>query len=410
MTLQSIDSIRERFPILKKSIYGNNLIYLDNASTTQKPREVVEAMVDYYYNYNSNVHRSVNLLATEATNKIEEARIETQYLINAQHKEEIIFTSNTTESINLIANTYAQLKLKEGDNIIITEYEHHSNIIPWQIISNKNKVELRYVSTSKNGTVAIDEIEKIIDDKTKIISISHVSNVLGTINDIKSVISIAHKKNAIVIIDAAQSISHMPIDVQSLDCEFLVFSSHKMYGPTGIGILYGKKNILDTMPPYKTGGSMVKEVNKEQTTYQDTPYKFEAGTPNIAGIIGHLAAIKFIKSIGIEYIHDHINNIANYAYSKLKEINNLEIITPNNLNNNTIISFNVKNYNPIDIAILLDAHGIIVRSGNHCAQPLMNKLNTKEGTVRASFAIYNKKSEIDYLANTLSRIIDKGCK
>jgi cysteine desulfurase/selenocysteine lyase len=404
----SIEKIRDQFPILKQKVYDKPLVYLDNAATTQKPMQVVEAIANYYYTYNSNINRSINMLATRSTNEVEQSRRATQQLINAKLPQEIIFTANATESINLIASTYGQQNINQGDNIVLSEAEHHSNIVPWQTLAKNKKATLHYIPVLQNGDLNTSTLQQIINHKTKIISISHVSNAIGNLNPIKEIIHTAHTHNAIAIIDAAQSIAYTPIDVQELDCDFLVFSSHKMYGPTGVGLLYGKKLLLDQMPPYKTGGSMVKQVTKQTTTYQDPPYKFEAGTPNIAGIIGHNEAINFIQNIGVNNIYHHITEIREHAHATLSTINKLNILNPLNTKS-SIISFNIHQANPMDISLLLDANGIAVRAGTHCAQPLMNALHHEHGTIRASFAIYNQKSEIDYLAHTLKEIISKQC-
>jgi cysteine desulfurase/selenocysteine lyase len=404
--MYSIEKIREKFPILKQKVYDKQLVYLDNAATTQKPAQVVESIMNYYYTYNSNINRSINMLATHSTNEVERSRAATQEFINAKFSEEIIFTSNSTESINLIANTYGLQNIYPGDNIVISEAEHHSNLVPWQTLARKQKANLKYIPVLENGDLNISELDKIIDHKTKIVTISHVSNAIGNLNPIEKIIKIAQKYNAKTIIDAAQSIAYIPIDVQALNCDFLIFSSHKMYGPTGVGLLYGKKDLLEQMPPYKTGGSMVKSVTKDESTYQNPPYKFEAGTPNIAGIIAHRQAINFIKEIQLNNIYQHTTQLREYAYNTISKINKVKVINPSS-KKTSIISFNVEDANPLDISLLLDANGIAVRAGTHCAQPLMKALNISEGTVRASFAIYNQKSEIDHLANTLKEIISK---
>jgi len=398
-----ISKIRNEFPILKKKINGYPLIYFDNASSNKKPKSVINSIKKYYENFNSNVHRSIHTLSEISTNALELTRKSTQKLINANEPEEIIFTKNTTEGINLIASTYGREYVNNGDEIIISYMEHHSNIVPWQILCKEKKAILKIIPIDKNGDIDIKYFNKILTKKTKIVSIMHASNTIGSINPIEEIISKSHKKNAIVVIDGAQSVSHLKIDVKKNNCDFFVFSANKVYGPTGVGVLYGKREILEKMPPYQFGGEMIKKVEILKSTYNEIPYKFESGTPNIANIIAFKESINFIKKIGINNIFNYENKLLEYVTEKLKSIEKIKIIgSPNK--KVSLVSFIVKNMHNLDVSILLDAKGIAIRNGHHCTQPLMNKLKI-EGTIRVSLSIYNTKEEIDYFIENLKKIV-----
>lgn len=403
LSYKKIQKIRYLFPILKKKIYKNKLIYLDNAATTHKPVKVINSIVKFYKNYNSNIHRSNHYISIKATEEVEKTRIKIKNFINAKSEKEIIFTKNSTDSINIISNII-KYKLKKNDEIIISELEHHSNIIPWQLICKQIGCIIKILPINKFGDLEYNKIKKLITKKTKIISICHISNVIGTIINVKYLIKIANKKKIITILDGAQSSGHIKIDVQSLNVDFYVFSGHKMFGPTGIGVLYGKYNILNEAPPYQGGGQMVKSVNFYDSSYQDPPIKFESGTPNIAGIIGLKAAISFINDIQIKEINKYENYIKKYAIDKLSNIENIIIYGHNKNNYSSIISFNIKNISPLDISSILDKKGIAVRSGYHCAQPLMKTLKLSQGTVRISLSIYNTIEEINKLCYCINKI------
>ncbi len=398
-----VESIRRDFPILESKIKGNPLIYLDNAATTQKPKVVIERMNEYYFAQNSNVHRGVHTLSEIATNAYEDAREKIKTLINAADSKEIIFTRGTTESINLVANSYGRMVVKEGDEIIISIMEHHSNIVPWQILAEEKKAKLRIIPINDNGELLIDEFEKLLNEKTKFVSVVHISNSLGTINPIKKIIDISHNHGVPILIDGAQGIMHTAVDVQELDCDFYVFSGHKLYGPTGIGVLYGKSNLLNTMPPYQGGGDMIRSVTFEKTTYNDIPNKFEAGTPNIAGAVGLGTAIGYILKIGINNIAEYENELLKYATDVLSSIKELKIIGTAK-EKASIISFVLENIHPHDIGTVLDYEGIAIRTGHHCTQPLMHRFNVP-ATARASLAFYNTKSEIDAISEGIKKVI-----
>lgn len=398
----NVEKIREDFPILKKIVHGKPLCYLDNAATTQKPKDVLESLNNYYLNINSNVHRGVHFLSGEATNAYEASRTKIKNFLNAKSEKEIIFTRGTTEAINLISNSFGKNYIKENDEIIISEMEHHSNIVPWQLIAQEKKAGLKIIPISDDGELILDEFEKLITEKTKIISVVYVSNSLGTINPVEKIIETAHKYDIPVLLDAAQAVSHFPIDVQKLDCDFLAFSGHKIYGPTGIGILYGKENLLEAIPPFMGGGDMISKVTFEKTTYNELPYKFEAGTPNIAGAVGLGAAVNFLSNIGFDFITKHEKELLNYVNNSLREIENLKIIG-NAKEKCGAVSFVFDNIHPHDVGTFLDYDGIAIRTGHHCTQPVMNRFNIP-ATSRASFALYNTKSEIDLLSQSLKKI------
>ena len=393
--------LRNDFPIFRKKINGKDLVYLDNASTTQKPYTVIDSITDFYSNYNSNIHRAVYQLAEEATKMYEQSREKIANFINAR-PEEIVFTRNTTESINLIAHSWARLNLKKDDGIAITELEHHSNIVPWQILSQEIGTRLEYVGIDENGFLDLEHmIELIASKKIKLVSLSHMSNVLGTIVPIERIIRIAHENGIPVIVDGAQSVPHMPVNVKNMDCDFLVFSAHKMLGPTGVGVLYGKKEYLDKMKPFLGGGDMIKEVFKFHTNYNEVPYKFEAGTPNIADVVGFGAAIEYLEKIGMENIRKHEIYLTDYALESMLSLKYATIYGPRDpKDRGGLISFNIADIHPHDLATIMNDHGIAIRSGHHCAQVLMQRLDVP-ATSRASFYIYNTKEEIDMLVNAI---------
>ncbi len=398
----NLNQIRSDFPILSKSVNHKPLIYFDNAATTQKPKQVINAVSRYYESENSNIHRGVHSLSETATVIYEDTREKVRTFLNAKESSEIIFVRGTTEAINLVASSYGGEFLKEGDEIILSEMEHHSNIIPWQFICERKKLKLRIIPINDNGELLLDEFEKLICDRTKLISIVHVSNSLGTINPVKQIIDKAHKHEIPVLIDGAQSTPHMIVDVQDLDCDFYTVSGHKLYGPTGIGILYGKKPLLEKMPPYQGGGDMIRSVTFEKTTYNALPNKFEAGTPNIAGVIGLGAAINYINSIGWDIITRYEQDLFNYANTILGNLKGLKIIGEA-ANKTAVISFLCGDIHPHDIGTILDHEGIAIRAGHHCTQPLMQRLGLT-ATARISLAFYNTKSEIDAFAKTIPKL------
>ncbi len=396
-------AVREQFPILERKIKGNPLVYLDNAATTQKPQVVLDALMHYYTNENANIHRGIHTLAEEATAAFEDTRNTVQEFINAGSREQIIFTRGTTEGINLVAYTWGRKNIKAGDEIIISTMEHHSNIVPWQILCEEKGAVLKVIPINDNGELLLDEYENLLSDATKLVSIVHVSNALGTVNPVKKIIDAAHQFGAVVLVDGAQSTVHLDIDVQDMDCDFFVFSSHKLYGPTGTGVLYGKKQLLETMPPFQGGGEMIKEVSFNKTTYADLPYKFEAGTPNIADTIAFKAAIDFINNIGKKVIRKHEESLLAYATAQLEKLPGLKIIGKAK-EKISVISFVIENIHSQDIGILLDNRGIAVRTGHHCTQPLMNRFGIA-GTSRASFAVYNTMEEVDAFIFGLQKTI-----
>jgi cysteine desulfurase / selenocysteine lyase len=398
-----VAAIREQFPILKREVKGHPLVYFDNAATSQKPQAVIDALVEYYTCFNANVHRGIHTLAEEATMAMEKTRDSARSFLNAGSREEIVFTRGTTEGINLVAYTWGRQQIKAGDEIIISALEHHSNIVPWQLLCEEKKAVLKVIPVNDRGELVLDEYKNLLNEKTKLVAVNHASNALGTINPVKQIIAMAHAAGALVLIDGAQSSVHLDIDVQDMDCDFFALSSHKMYGPTGVGVLYGKKKYLDAMPPFQGGGEMIKEVSFEKTSFNDLPYKYEAGTPNIADIVAFKAAIDFIDETGKELIMAHENELLAYGTSMLKEIKGLRIIGEAS-EKVSVISFVVDKLHPQDLGILLDNRGIAVRTGHHCTQPLMACFQIP-GTVRASFAVYNTKEEIDELVKGLNKAI-----
>ena len=399
-----VEKIRNDFPILKEIVHGKPLCYLDNAATTQKPQAVIDNLVKYYSTINSNIHRGVHYLSGTATDAYENARVKIKKFINASSEKEIIFTRGTTESINLVANFFGRVNLNEGDEIIISGMEHHSNIVPWQLITAEKKAAIKVIPFTDEGEIIFEEFEKLISEKTKIVSIVYVSNSLGTINPVKQIIETAHKFDIPVLIDAAQAVNHLPVDVQELGCDFLAFSGHKIYGPTGIGVLFGKENLLDRMPPFMGGGDMISKVTFEKSTYNELPFKFEAGTSNIAGAVGLGTALDYVSNIGLETISRHENRLLDYAAQSLSQVEGLKIIGNAN-KKSAVISFVFDNIHPHDIGTFLDFEGVAVRTGHHCTQPVMDRYNIP-ATTRASLAMYNTKDEIDVLTNGLKKITE----
>lgn len=398
-----VEQVRRHFPILKREVKGKPLVYFDNAATTQKPVEVIDALTGYYQYFNANIHRGIHSLAEEATAAYEATRDTVQQFINAKQREEIIFTRGVTESINLVAYTWARTNLKAGDEIIISGMEHHSNIVPWQLITEMTGAKLKVIPVDDNGELMMDEFYKLLNEKVKLVSVVHASNSLGTINPVKEIIDAAHKVGAIVMLDGAQSTVHLDIDVQELDCDFFAISSHKVYGPTGIGVLYGKRALLEAMPPFMGGGEMIKDVTFEKTTWNELPYKFEAGTPNIADTVALKAAIDFVQRIGKKQIRMHEEELLRYATEELQNVDGIRLIGTAN-QKVSVASFVVEGVHPQDLGILLDNQGVAVRTGHHCTQPLMNRFGIP-GTTRASFAMYNTKDEIDVMIAGLHKAI-----
>ena len=400
-----VDIIRKDFPILNKKVNNNKLVYFDNAATTQKPNIVIDSLSNYYRNYNSNIHRGVHTLAEKATQEFEETRSFVKDFINAKSENEIIFTRGATEGINLISSSYCRGFLKKGDEIIISEMEHHSNIVPWQMISKEMGLKLKTISITKSGEIDLDNLKSLLNNKTKFLSIVFISNTLGTINPIKKIIKICRNYDIKCLIDGAQASAHTIVDVQELDCDFYVFSAHKMYGPTGVGIVYGKENILEKMPPYMGGGEMIKDVSFKETSFNKLPYKFEAGTPNIGDVIGFKESINYINNIGRDIIEDYENTLRDYTKNKLQKVDGLNIVGTAN-NKIGIFSFTIDKVHYFDLGLLLDAKGIAIRTGHHCTQPLMEKYHL-DGTARLSLALYNTKDEVDYFIESLNKIISK---
>ena len=397
-----INKIREEFPILGTKVYGKPLVYLDNAATMQKPRVVVEAEREQYYTNNANVHRGVHYLSQQATEMQENARVKVRNFLNAASEQEIIFTRGTTEGINLVATAFGSL-LKEGDEIIVSEMEHHSNIVPWQLLQQRQGVVLKVVPFDDNGELDLQKYAEMFTERTRLVSIVHVSNVLGTVNPVKDIVSVAHGHGVPVLIDAAQSVPHFKVDVRDIDCDFLVFSGHKVYAPTGIGVLYGKRELLDKMPPYQGGGEMISTVSFEHTEYETIPYKFEAGTPNYVGANALGIALDFVENIGLDKIHNYELQLANYATEQLSRIDGLRIFGQA-AQKDAVVSFLVDGIHHLDMGTLLDRLGIAVRTGHHCAQPIMTHYNV-DGMVRASFAVYNTEQEIDFFVAAVKRVI-----
>ncbi len=405
VSILDIAAIRKEFPILNQEVNGHQLIYFDNAASSQKPQAVIQALVDYYSKDHANIHRGLHTLAERATSGYEEVRRKTQSFVNAAEAEEIIFNRGTTESINLVAQAYGRKILTEGDEIVLSEMEHHSNIVPWQMVAEEKGATIKVIPVSDSGELLLNEFGNLLNARTKIVAVNYISNSLGTINPVQEIIEKAHNADAKVLIDAAQAAPHLQLNVQDLDADFLALSSHKMYGPTGVGVLYGKRELLEFMDPYQGGGEMIKDVQFSGTTYNDIPYKFEAGTPNIADVIAFGAAIDFIEEIGHDTIQMHENMLLERAMNGLSMIDGF-IPVGVAKNKASVISFNIEGIHSYDLGMWLDVRGIAVRTGHHCTQPLMDRLGL-EGTIRASFAIYNTDEEIDYLIDSLSQIIKK---
>lgn len=400
--MMNLDDIRADFPILGREVYGKPLVYLDNGATTQKPRVVVEAMTDEYYSVNANVHRGVHFLSQRATELHEGSRETVRAFINARSTAEIIFTRGTTESINLLASSFVESQMREGDEVIVSVMEHHSNIVPWQLMAAKHGIVIKVIPMNDNGELLLDAYRELFTERTRIVSVAHVSNVLGTVNPVEEMIRYAHEQGVPVLVDGAQSVPHMPVDVQTLDADFYVFSGHKVYGPTGVGVLYGKEEWLDRLPPYQGGGEMIQTVSFEKTTFNELPFKFEAGTPDFVGTTGLARALEYVSAIGMDKIAAYEHELTAYATERLMEIPGMRIFGQAK-EKGSVISFQVGDIHHFDLGTLLDRLGIAVRTGHHCAQPLMQRLGV-EGTVRASFALYNTRQEVDALVAGIERV------
>jgi cysteine desulfurase/selenocysteine lyase len=397
-----VEGCRFHFPLLRREVNGKPLVYLDNAATSQKPQVVIDAIMKYYHEENSNIHRGVHYLSTKATEAYEQARVKVQQFINARSIQEIIYVRGTTEGINLVAATYGRKNVREGDEVLISAMEHHSNIVPWQMLCEEKKAKLRVIPMNDAGELLLDEYEKLLTARTKIVGLAHISNALGTINPIRTMVELAHRRGIPVLVDGAQAVPHMKVDVQELDCDFYTFSSHKMFGPTGVGILYGKKELLEAMPPYQGGGDMIKSVTFEKTIYNDLPYKFEAGTPSIAGGIGLGAAIDYMKRMDMQAVAAYEKELLTYATKKLSAIAGLRIIGTAK-EKASVISFVLEGIHPHDIGTILDLEGVAIRTGHHCAQPVMRRFGIP-ATARASFAFYNTKEEVDVLVSAIEKV------
>lgn len=398
----NVEEIRQDFPILQREVYGRPLIYLDNAATTQKPRSVVEAISNEYYSTNANVHRGVHFLSQKATDLHEAARERVRQFINARSTAEVLFTRGTTESLNLVASSFGDAFLKEGDEVIVSVMEHHSDIVPWQLLRERKGIVIRVIPMDDSGRLDLEAYERLFSERTRLVCVAHVSNVLGTVNPVKQMAATAHAHGAYMLVDGAQSIPHFKVDVQDLDCDFLTFSGHKIYGPTGIGVLYGRESLLEKMPPYQGGGEMIARVTFEHTTYERLPYKFEAGTPDYVGTHALAAAIDYVEALGMDEIAAHERRLTQYAMERLGAIKDMHLYgtTPDK---DAVVAFNVGNIHPLDLGTLLDRLGIAIRTGHHCAQPLMQRCGV-EGMARASFALYNTMDEIDRLAEGIERV------
>ena len=403
MTMYDIIKVRADFPILSREVYGRPLVYLDNAATTQKPLSVLDAMRDEYLNVNANVHRGVHYLSQQATDLHEAARESVRRFINARKTEEIVFTRGTTEAINLVASSFCESQMQAGDEVLVTEMEHHSNIVSWQLQAMKRGIVVRHLPITDDGRLCMDQFEQLLTERTKIVSVAHVSNVLGTVNPVEEIIRIAHDHGIPVLVDGAQSTPHFRVDVQAMDCDFFAFSGHKMYGPTGIGVLYGKEEWLDRLPPYQGGGEMIDRVTWEKTTFERLPFKFEAGTPDYVATHGLAKAIEYIDTLGFDNIQQHEQQLTRYCMEQLQTIEGMHIYGPLSPLKDAVVSFNVGDIHHLDLGTLLDRLGIAVRTGHHCAQPLMTRLGI-QGTVRASFALYNIQEEVDVLVNGIRRV------
>ncbi|KAA1042518.1 cysteine desulfurase [Macrococcus equipercicus] len=402
MTVLNINKVRADFPILNEQVNGQPLVYLDSSASSQKPQAVIDTISQYYESMNANVHRGVHTLGTRATDGYEKAREAVRRFINAQYFEEIVFTRGTTTALNLVAHSYGDMVVNAGDEIVITEMEHHANLVPWQMLAKRRQAVLKYIPLQPDGTLLMSDVEAAITDRTKIVSVTHVSNVLGTINDIKAIAAVAHKHGAVMVADGAQAVPHMTVDVQALDVDFYAFSGHKMVGPTGIGVLYGRRKLLNQTEPIEFGGDMIDFVGLHDSTWTELPVKFEAGTPLIAEAIGLHAAIDYLEALGMDNVLEYEHELTRYAYEKMSEIEGLEIYGPGPDARAGLITFNLKGVHPHDLATALDADGIAIRAGHHCAQPLMKWLN-QSSTARASFYIYNTTEEVDVLIESLKK-------
>lgn len=400
--MYDVAEVRKDFPILGREVYGKPLVYLDNAATVQKPRQVVEAMSEEYYNVNANVHRGVHFLSQQATELHEAARETVRRFLNARSTAEIVFTRGTTESINLVAACFGEAFMREGDEVIVSEMEHHANIVSWQLLQARKGIRLRVIPVDDRGQLRMDEYERLFNERTRIVSVTHVSNVLGTVNPVRRIVDVAHAHGVPVLIDGAQSTPHFAVDVQSLGCDFFAFSGHKVYGPTGIGVLYGKEEWLDRLPPYMGGGEMIGHVSFEHTTFADLPLKFEAGTPDYVASTGLARALDYVSALGMDAIQAHERDLTRYALDRLRQIPGMRILGEAD-DHDAVVSFLVGNIHHLDMGTLLDRLGIAVRTGHHCAEPLMRRFGV-EGTVRASFALYNTRAEIDALADGIARV------
>ena len=398
-----VQSIRQDFPILGRRVYDKPLVYLDNGATTQKPRCVVDAMTEEYYNVNANVHRGVHFLSQRATDLHEQSRETVRRFLNARSTTEIIFTRGTTESINLVASCFGEGCMQEGDEVIVSQMEHHSNIVSWQLLQARKGIVIKVIPISDEGELLMEEYEKLFTEKTRIVSVTHVSNVLGTVNPAKDIVRIAHEHGVPVLIDGAQSTPHFKVDVQDLDCDFYAFSGHKIYGPTGIGVLYGKEAWLDRIPPYMGGGEMIRTVSFEKTTFNDLPYKFEAGTPDYVATTGLAKALEYVTHLGMEHIETHERELTRYALEQMRQIEGMHLYGHASDGGDAVISFNVGHIHHLDLGTLLDRLGIAIRTGHHCAEPLIHRLGI-EGTCRASFGLYNTKEEVDLLCQGIERV------
>ena len=399
-----VASIREDFPILQRQVHGKPLVYLDNAATTQKPRAVIEALVHFYEHHNANIHRAIHALGEEATSAYEETRAKVAHFINAPRPECIVFTRNTTEAINLVAYAWGRENIGPGDEIVLTEMEHHSNLVPWQRLAQETGGTVKYIGVADDGTLALNDLGSFIGERVKLVAVTHVSNALGTINPVEEIVAAAHRRGAVAVVDGAQSAPHMPVDVQALDCDFYAFSAHKMLGPTGVGVLYGRYELLDAMQPFLSGGEMIRRVRLDGTNWNDVPWKFEAGTPNIADVIAFSAALDYLTALGMANVRAHEEELTAYALRRLRQREELIIYGPLDASRRGgVVSFNYPEIHPHDVGTILDREGVAIRAGHHCAQPLMNRFGVA-GTVRASFYIYNTAEEVDALLQGIEKV------
>jgi len=399
-----VASIREDFPILERQVHGKPLVYLDNAATTQKPRAVIEALVHFYEHHNANIHRAIHALGEEATSAYEETRAKVARFINAPQPECIVFTRNTTEAINLVAYTWGRENIGPGDEIVLTEMEHHSNLVPWQRLAQETGATVKYIGVTDEGTLALNDLDSFIGERVKLVAVTHVSNALGTINPVEQIVAAAHRRGAVAVVDGAQATPHMPVDVQALDCDFYAFSAHKMLGPTGVGVLYGRYELLDTMQPFLSGGEMIRRVRLDGSNWNDVPWKFEAGTPNIADVIAFSAALDYLTALGMTNVRAHEEELTTYALRRLRQREELIIYGPLDASRRGgVVSFNYPDIHPHDVGTILDREGVAIRAGHHCAQPLMTRLGVA-GTVRASFYIYNTAEEVDALLQGIEKV------